>query len=520
MTKVIGNSETIDTWASSGNKIEPPLAKTELGWVFADKPPFEFLNFLQATFGEKINHILKNGIPLWNAENSYELNDFVKFGDTLWRCLAANQNSQPDLGNTDWLRYPGVTINLWNNLTTYQIGEFVFHDFEIWKVLISNTASEPMLGNTDWLRYPDFSLNEYEPGTEYQINRLVHKNGNIYRALTVSQNSDPELNPSDWELYVPSPSTEADPETLVERDSGAQSKFGTPTHEQHVIRPVDYFSPTTLTQSDFQELFPGSLPQFGYFELTPAMGQHIKIDFDTSTGNRDIYALGTSCPVGWTVTLEIVRKQPLTGTGISDTLGGRKTFRHLETFDANGLGILDHSLYEWVDDGSVRRNYHAYPDASSKQDDALCLKEILTYQYVGVVSGQPTWVLRELPKSKRYSRGNNWGSAHAELHPDGFVDFSQKFVPATGSTARQDILFSMAHFVGVNWAGNFEPSMSSFMYLNQSSGFAAAVKDEIRHMVWGWNVSIETGWSITPFVPIGGFRVYLFSARGRWKPTT
>lgn len=494
----------------------------------------------------------------WNVSVNYTPNDFVVHDFSIWRCVLGNTASEPEVGNTDWQQYPAFSINQWESTQeyfpdqlvffsdlifksrttntnsipidnpddweiypdfslnswdsgkTYAVNDFVFHEGTIYKCLVINNNSTPSLSNANWQRYPNFSLNEWDSETSYEIDQFVFFEGALYRALTANNNTEPDSNPSDWAIF--SGTSEDTPNTLVERDSDGQAKFGTPTHEQHVIRAIDHYGPpTTLTASDLS-----NLGFVDFFELTPSMGQYIKLDFGSS--GREPGGLGTSCPIGWTVTLEVVRTEPLTGTSISDSLGNSITFSHRSIGSVGGFGILDNTLYTWIDNGNIRRTYRAYPNASDSFSNAMCLKEVLTYQFVGDVGGQPTWMLRELPKSKRYTRGTHGGrDAHAELHPDGFVDFSQRYTPTTGSTARQDILFSMAHFAGGNWSGGFQPPMSSFMYLNQASGFAAAVKDEIRHMVWGWNVDIA-GWSITPFVAIGGFRAYLFSAKGRWKP--
>lgn len=95
MTKTVGNSGLIDTWAATGTQTEPNEAKKNLGWTEGERPAFDFMNFIQAQFGEKINHILANGVPLWNATDTYAANVFVSRAGVIYRSLTANTNSQP-----------------------------------------------------------------------------------------------------------------------------------------------------------------------------------------------------------------------------------------------------------------------------------------------------------------------------------------------------------------------------------------------------------------------------------------
>lgn len=95
MTQQIGDSKKIDTWASNGNIIEPVQDKKTIGWILGEQPPHEYMNWIQNTFGQKLNHVLQHGIPLWNNETTYEINDFVVDGGTLYRALAENTAEQP-----------------------------------------------------------------------------------------------------------------------------------------------------------------------------------------------------------------------------------------------------------------------------------------------------------------------------------------------------------------------------------------------------------------------------------------
>lgn len=95
MTKTVGNSGLIDTWAATGTKTEPNDTKKDLGWTEGERPAFDFMNFIQAQFGEKINHILANGVPLWNATDTYAADAITARAGVVYVALTSNTNSQP-----------------------------------------------------------------------------------------------------------------------------------------------------------------------------------------------------------------------------------------------------------------------------------------------------------------------------------------------------------------------------------------------------------------------------------------
>lgn len=99
MTKEIGTSNLIDTWGASGAKQEPNEAKKNAGWTSGERPAFQFMNWLQNLFGNKINHILQNGIPLWNTETEYLIGNVVNHNGSIYTAVSDNQNSAPPSAN-------------------------------------------------------------------------------------------------------------------------------------------------------------------------------------------------------------------------------------------------------------------------------------------------------------------------------------------------------------------------------------------------------------------------------------
>lgn len=114
MAQEIADSTLLDTWASSGLIVEPDVSKIIEGWQLGEQPPHEYMNWLQNTFGSKLNHILKNGVPTWNNETEYLAGSSVQHNGNVWLCKTTNTNSEPTDANANWKRI--ITIEALENL--------------------------------------------------------------------------------------------------------------------------------------------------------------------------------------------------------------------------------------------------------------------------------------------------------------------------------------------------------------------------------------------------------------------
>ena len=108
MAQEIADSKLLDTWGSGGAKIEPDITKIIEGWQLGEQPPHEYMNWLQNTFGSKLNHILKNGVASWNNETEYLAGASVQHSGNVWICETTNTNSEPTDLNANWAK---VAIN-------------------------------------------------------------------------------------------------------------------------------------------------------------------------------------------------------------------------------------------------------------------------------------------------------------------------------------------------------------------------------------------------------------------------
>ena len=117
MAQEIADSKLIDTWSSGGNIVTPDISKIIEGWQLGEQPPHEYMNWLQNTFGSKLNHILKNGVATWNNKTEYLAGSSVQHNGNVWLCKTTNTDSAPTDANANWKRI--ITVE---SLTTVLAG--------------------------------------------------------------------------------------------------------------------------------------------------------------------------------------------------------------------------------------------------------------------------------------------------------------------------------------------------------------------------------------------------------------
>lgn len=102
MANEVGNSNLVTTWAFTGTKTEPDPSKFDQGWFLGERPPFEYMNWLQNDFGKKLNQLLTFGGAEWNTTTEYPPGAMVTDGGSSWQSLVTNTNSPPTLVNVNW----------------------------------------------------------------------------------------------------------------------------------------------------------------------------------------------------------------------------------------------------------------------------------------------------------------------------------------------------------------------------------------------------------------------------------
>jgi len=100
MAKTVGLPGLIEVWADTGLIVEPSGATIASGWLVGDKPPAQYMNWVQNTFATKINHMMQHGVPRWSADTVYGIGDFVSEGGTIYKATAADPAAIPP--STGW----------------------------------------------------------------------------------------------------------------------------------------------------------------------------------------------------------------------------------------------------------------------------------------------------------------------------------------------------------------------------------------------------------------------------------
>lgn len=102
MTKAIGTSALLDVWANTGSVVKPSDEKFDLGWSTGERPPKEWLNYLDNYVAKAVNHLFLYGIAEWHPDTPYIAGSMCKIAATgkTYIALTANTNTEPP--NAKW----------------------------------------------------------------------------------------------------------------------------------------------------------------------------------------------------------------------------------------------------------------------------------------------------------------------------------------------------------------------------------------------------------------------------------
>lgn len=107
MAQTTGDSLKIEVWGSDRVAqgapvlVAPNQSTIDKGFVDGIANANDF-TWVPNVLGAKINHILQNGVPSWNATTAYVAGNVVNHTNSLWIALASNTNSAPTVFNANW----------------------------------------------------------------------------------------------------------------------------------------------------------------------------------------------------------------------------------------------------------------------------------------------------------------------------------------------------------------------------------------------------------------------------------
>lgn len=162
----------------------------------------------------------------WSNANRYRLNDLVKYGATVFRCINGHQAATTFTDSKWQIEFPGGEFNNdWSSTVAYNIGDIVRHGGYLYYSKTNNTNKTPGevtqgINTTHWailskgIRF----VGEWQRTTAYRTGDLVRRGGQLYVALqdTTSELLDTlgavisadgssldYLDNNNWELVVP-----------------------------------------------------------------------------------------------------------------------------------------------------------------------------------------------------------------------------------------------------------------------------------------------------------------------------
>ena len=150
----------------------------------------------------------------WTTATRYRVNDLVKYGETVWKCLVGHTASalfRTDEASSYWsIWLPGFGYELvWNSSIEYQVGDIVLYGGYTYTCLENNLNSVPsvngLLQDTgDWelLKQGYKHQGLYNHATQYYTGDLVRNGGYLYICITDSNAEYPDTS-AKWQILVP-----------------------------------------------------------------------------------------------------------------------------------------------------------------------------------------------------------------------------------------------------------------------------------------------------------------------------
>jgi hypothetical protein len=159
----------------------------------------------------------------WLPSTDYTLNDIVKYGGSLFKCIESHTSNSVELEDSKFSVFAFGTQfdGEWNSTTTYNIGDVVRYGGTSYYAITNNVDSDPsriLRGNSsgydstnDWLvlsKGYQFA-GEWELRKEFKTGDITQRGGDLYVALTdVNINDGDEssltyLDNTIWEKLVP-----------------------------------------------------------------------------------------------------------------------------------------------------------------------------------------------------------------------------------------------------------------------------------------------------------------------------
>ena len=146
----------------------------------------------------------------WSTGTYYKINDVVKYGATFYRCIVQHTSAaNATLGlESDQAKWEIITQLVeyktnWVNNTRYKVNDVVKYGGNLYRCIVSHTAtgtfSDDEANWTHYLRGQQYE-DVWSSSTVYQPGDIVYYGGYTYLSKTNHSNRIPTQNASDWEI--------------------------------------------------------------------------------------------------------------------------------------------------------------------------------------------------------------------------------------------------------------------------------------------------------------------------------
>lgn len=157
--------------------------------------------------------IVNSGIEYkenWESNIKYRKNDIVKYGSSLWKCnqghVSTLENSQLRFDQEYWdIWIPGLHYERqYDNLKEYSQGDIVLFGGYSYVALRNNLNKNPGIDINDWeLITTNYNLvGDWSSTQNYQTGDVVRSGGSLYIAISNNISSAPELDSNLWKKIV------------------------------------------------------------------------------------------------------------------------------------------------------------------------------------------------------------------------------------------------------------------------------------------------------------------------------
>ena len=142
----------------------------------------------------------------WLTNTQYKINDVVKFGGSLWKSTALHTSTAFNADIANWSIYlDGLEFdNIWDITVSYQQGDVISYGGYSYRAVRNNVGVTPPGNTDDWSVVSErFNFNQdWLVASAYNPGNVVRLNGYVYEAIADNVGQTPP-NASFWRVVIP-----------------------------------------------------------------------------------------------------------------------------------------------------------------------------------------------------------------------------------------------------------------------------------------------------------------------------